>query len=198
MRRISVTALEPYRYWKASEDRPLSDFLADLRHEKPATPQMMAGRAFGKLFEYARDGEVLSIHTLDGWTFDFRELDGHIVWPATRELKVTRLFDTPSGPVTLVGQCDAVAGKVRDLKLTERLDAEKYIDSWQWRAYLLMFGAREFVYDVFQGSYGPRNVVQITNYLSMSFYAYPEMERDVQGIVNEVAAIAYEHLAPPE
>lgn len=193
MIRISVTDLESYRYWKADEDSTLEDLLIRLRHEEPPTPAMRAGRAFARLFEEAGPG-LLSVVDVDGWRFDFSRMEGEIALPAVREIKAEMRVDTPAGQVTLVGQTDGLDGTVvHDQKLTERWDAEKYIDSLQWRAYLVMFGATAFVYDVFQARYQERHVT-VLDYHPMTFYAYPTIRVDVERAVSELAGVIAKHL----
>lgn len=191
MMRLSVSDLETYRFWCANEDATLDDLLRKLRHEEPPTPAMEAGRAFAKLMETFPDGEH-SVCEVDGWKFDFSQLDAELPRPDLRELKAEVKFNTPHGPVTLVGKVDGLNGlEVRDQKLTERYDPEKYLDSLQWRAYLVMFGAKRFTYDVFSCRYKGR-VVEVTGYEPFSFYAYPRIKEDVQRAVNALASIVAE------
>lgn len=193
MIRLSVSDLESYRYWKANEDSDLTSLLVRLSHQEPPTPEMKAGRAFARLFEEVGE-EALSVREVDGWTFDFTQLDHEICVPPVREIKAEVPFATPSGPVTLVGKVDGLLGtQVHDQKLTERWEAERYLDSLQWRAYLAMFDATSFVYDVFQGRYQGRYIT-ITDYHPMAFYSYPGLSADVQRAVVELAAVVAEYL----
>lgn len=210
--RISVTDLESYRYWKASEDATLAELIEKLSHTAPPTPQMAAGRAFAKLMEHAREGGTLDVEQVDGWEFDF-QVEGEIALPVVRELKAEVVFDTPHGPVTLVGKVDGYDGKVIDQKLTENVDAERYLDSLQWRAYLVMFGAREFVYDIFRAKYErerggkdeetggyekgtPTGRITVDEHHRLVFYAYPEMRADLERAVCELAEVVATHVAP--
>jgi hypothetical protein len=83
---------------------------------------------------------------------------------------------------------------IHDQKLTERWDAERYLDSLQWRCYLDMFNASTFTYDVFQAKYDRPKWVTVTEYHPMTFYAYPNLKADVQRAVDELAAVVAEHL----
>lgn len=196
MIRLSVSDLESFRYWKEREDQGLPELLAKLRHEEPPTPNMEAGKAFAKLFENSIEGSELEQASVDGWTFGFSRLTHSIAVPAVRELKAEVVFDTPSGPVTLVGKVDSIHGtEIHDQKLTERWDAERYLDSLQWRAYLVMFGGTAFVYDVFTGSYSGK-FVEVHDYQAMTFYAYPAIRTDVERAVCELAAVVAEHMPP--
>ena len=152
------------------------------------------------------------------WNFDFRPLERReIALPPVRELKAEVVFATPSGPVTLVGKVDGIHGRrIHDQKLTERWDAEKYTDSLQWRAYLVMFDALAFTYDVFVAKYElgdtrapargfggsewergtppPARWVEVREYHPVTFYAYPGMRTDVERAVCDLAAVVAKHL----
>lgn len=195
MIRMSVTELESFRYWKGKDDPDTAELIADLSRKLEPTPQMEAGQALAKFFETTKEGEVYA-HDVDGWTFDFGALDHEFHVPPFREVKGEKLYETPSGPVTLVGKVDGLDAKVvHDEKLTERWDAEKYLDSLQWRAYLDMFGADKFVYDVFVAKYEKRDgvivgkVVEIKDYQPFPLYRYPRIALDVRAAVVELAEV---------
>lgn len=195
MIRLSVTDLDNYRYWRDSEDQELDQLLMRLRGQEPPGPNMLASRAFHRMLERtdANDPDLDCV-TVDGWTFTFA-LDGEIALPMLRELKGEQLFDTPSGPVTLVGKVDGLHGRtVNDWKLTERFDAERYADSFQWRSYLLMFKANRFVYDAFQCRYADDQRVYIYEHHRVVFNAYPAMADDVHREVCALAAIVAEYV----
>lgn len=192
MIRLSVTDLDSYLYWREAEDMELDELLRRLRGEEPPGPNMLAGRAFHKLLETS-DTCDLDRAVMDGVTFVFA-LEQEIALPTIRELKAEHRFDTPSGPVTLVGKVDALNGTtVHDYKLTERFDAERYADSYQWRSYLTMFGAVRFVYDVFQCRYDDDKVI-IYEYHRMPISAYPGMAADVQREVCGLAEIVAKYV----
>lgn len=184
MIRLSVTDLDSYHYWLGS-DMELDALLTRLRGEEPPGPNMLAGRAFHKLLETSGACDLPSA-VVDGVEFDF-VLEQEIALPLIRELKAEKVFETPSGPVTLVGKVDGLQGiTVHDYKLTERFEAERYADSYQWRCYLTMFGAKQFVYDVFQCRYSDDRVT-VYEYHRLPLAAYPGMETDVY---REVCSLA--------
>jgi hypothetical protein len=196
MLRFSVSDLESYRYWLNDDAGDLPALLRRFRHEDPPTESMLAGRAFARVMELAKPGDIGQADTADGWRFNFRRLDAEICLPPYREIKAEKVFQTPSGPVTLVGKVDALDGLiVRDQKLTERWDAERYADSLQWRCYLDMFGAKRFIYDVFVGRYRGRTV-EVVDYHPMTFTSYPEIGRDVEIAVHELAAVWAKYIGP--
>jgi hypothetical protein len=195
MLRLSVTDLETWRYHKESETATLEDLVNQLLHREPPTPRMEAGKAFAKLFEHARHG-ILHDEEVDGWKFYF-DLDAEIALPSVRELKAEVVFETPSGPVTLVGKTDCFDGAVHDQKLSDNFDAERYLDSLQWRSYLDMFRAKKFIYDVFVGKRDEEaKEVRIVDYHPLPFYAYPGIRDDVQRAVNELADVYVRYVLP--
>jgi len=187
--RLSVTNLESFRYFKSREDSDVETLVADLAHVSPPNRKMLAGKALASFLEHAKQ-DTLDSATVDGWRFDFN-LDASIPSPLMREMKFEEVLQTKVGPVTLVGKCDGYEGvTVRDQKLTEKFDPEKYVDSLQWRAYLAMLGAKQFVYDIFVGDIDEReDVVTVNEYHQMVFYAYPKMWADVERAVGELAEV---------
>jgi len=201
---IHVSELETVRYWKDREDTTMAMLLADLSEGKAPTRQMEAGKAFAKLMEHAEqyqvsdplNGEGIHATTVDGWTFGF-QVNAELPLPAVRELQGQLLFQTPHGPIWLIGHSDGLDGKtVRDQKLTEKWDAERYVDSLQWRSYLVMFEADRFIYDVFVGRYDSKGAptVTVTEYHPVPFYTYPGIKADVQRAVDELVGILARHL----
>lgn len=213
MLRIAVSDLETWRYWKEADGSTMADLVARLTRQEPPTPQMAAGAAFASLMENVKIGSDLDAAKVDGWEFVF-QLDGSLALPPVRELKAEVVFSTPSGPVTLVGKVDGIDGAIHDQKLTESFDAERYTESLQWRAYLVMFGARTFVYDIFlakyergpggkdaEGNYAkgdPTGKIYVTEYHRLPFYAYPDIRADVQRAVNELAEVIVTYGIPKE
>lgn len=191
MLRISVTDLDGFLYWRES-DQELDALIARLKGMEAPTPAMIAGRAFHKMFEESQEVTLDKIE-VDGYEFTFA-MDGEIPLPQIRELKGEYVFQTPVGPVTLVGKVDGLTGlTVRDYKLTERFDAEKYADSLQWRSYLMMFEANTFVYDVFVGKYDDSRIT-IHEYHTIKFHSYPGMREDVYREVCALAEIVDKHV----
>ena len=201
MIRLSVTDLETFRYWKDKEDGSVEDLIKDLRGLKEPSHEMLASRAFHSLMEHVVPGSDLDrVSHVDEqgveWTFDF-ELDSSIFIPAIRELKIERPWKTCVGEITLVGKVDNLIGlTVEDYKLSARFEAERYTDSLQWRAYLVLCRARRFVYRVFQAAYDSMNPyhVRIYELHSLGLDAYPEMTLDVDEALDELAAFVKDNV----
>ena len=193
--RVSATDLDAYRRFRDNEDVELEDLLAQLRRESPPTEAMMAGTALHSALEMLADGEHQSI-AIDGYQFDF-EADGEVDIPPIREMKATRDYLVSGVLVTLVGKVDAIHGRrVDDHKFTSRYDAERFLNGYQWRVYLEVFGADEFRWNVFEGRARPeadRHYV-ITSIHQLTMHRYPGIAEDVEREVAEFVDFARVHL----
>lgn len=195
MIRLSVTDLDSYLYWRDSEDMTFEQLLTRLRGQEPPNANMLAGRAFHSMLEKAGEDELYCA-VQDGFEFVF-DLDSVISVPPIRELKGEVVINTHVGPVTLVGKVDTLNGlRVSDYKLTERFDAECYADSYQWRCYLEMFGATEFIYEVFQYRWDLKACDRLIVYDHQQFRcdAYPGMRADIVRQVSGLAEIVAKHV----
>lgn len=190
--RVSATDLDQLRYFRSS-DMELSDLLARLRRETEPTEAMAAGIAFHTILENADVGELTEV-TQDGYTFRF-DLDAEIALPRIRELKLEKVYRVDGIDVTLVGKVDALSGlTVYDHKTTSRFDAENYADAIQWRAYLDMFGARKFIYNVFEVA--EKDGIRIVrDFHELPLYHYPALHSDVMESLSDFVGFAREHLS---
>lgn len=175
------------------------DFLRYLRRESEQTEQMLAGVAFHTLLETAKLGdEIDCLYGVeqDGFRFRFNgDLD--LPLPAEREPEVMQsVYSTRVGPVLLRGRIDAAPMPrfLDDYKLTfGTFDAERYADSYQWRAYLDMKPGVRFRYLVFEASLRGKDV-SIAGVHELVFWSYPEMHRDVCDLVGELAEFVAQHV----
>jgi hypothetical protein len=151
--------------------------------ERNETPKMAAGTAVHKVLELAGAGD-LSMAEQNGWSISF-DLNATLALPTMREVPLRRVHNG----ITLNGRVDSItATTVRDVKTTEQFDAEKYHDSYQWRAYLWMSGRSRFVYDVFKVKLNEDDMtVSVVDYAPMQFYRYAGMDKDVEWLVDEYA-----------
>jgi hypothetical protein len=183
MIRLSVIDLDQYLYWMSMEDVGPEWLIDRLTIFKPS-PAMQAGSAFHGALEHLTNDASLLTH--DGYKFNI-QCDAEISLPTVRELKIER--EIMPG-VVLVGKIDAFDGSIIDYKLTERLDAERYADSYQWRAYLMLFEAHTFEYSVFEGSSDRGRDMDYTIHAHhrLRFFAYDGMREDVIKCAGDLAA----------
>ena len=187
--RVSATDIDAFRRYRDDEEADLILLLLQLRRESEPTEAMIAGTALHKALETVSFGEFVGLEA-DGYTFSF-ETDAEIALPTIREVKATKSYEIGNCLVTLVGKVDAIHGKrVDDHKFTSRYDAERFLDSYQWRVYLDVFGADEFRWNVFEGrESAPRNYL-ITAIHPLIMHRYPGMEDDVRRELAEYVGFA--------
>lgn len=118
----------------------------------------------------------------DGWTIIFA-LDADVQLPAMREVPLHCEYRG----IPLYGRCDAISlHAVHDIKTTQSIDVDRYLESMQWRAYLYMSGRTQFVYDIFKVKRDEKiREMLVTDYVPLRLSAYPGMGRDVEGCLVE-------------
>lgn len=196
--RVSATDIDAYRRFLSPPEGmeiELDELLRQLRRQEPPSEAMMAGSAFHKLLENAAPvvGE-LSEAEVDGFRFFF-DFDGALDLPKIREMKATRDYDIDGCTITVVGKVDGVHGhRIEDHKLTSRYDAERFLNSYQWRIYLDIFEANEFRWNIFEGREAQSKRYVISHFHQLRTYIYPEMHADVQKVLGAFLAFAREFL----
>ena len=201
--RVSVTDLDAYRYFRENENVELGDFLAQMRRETDPTEAMRAGTAFHKALELANDGEYAALEA-DGHHFAIAE-DIELFLPAIREMKATKEYSFGDIIVTLVGKVDAICGRtVYDHKFTKRFDPDRFLSGYQWRAYLDIFEADRFEWNVFEGRARssrdpgePMNGVNeyfVTRFHPLAADRYPGLRKDLQQEIADFVDMATNHL----
>jgi hypothetical protein len=143
-----VSNLESFRRWRKNEEASLQDFLDSLA--APPSGKMLAGTAFHEFLEHGvsegkRDSFEIDGFTAGGFTFSFR-CDCVVPLAPVRELRAYKYYDT----LKITGKVDAMHGlAVFDHKTTRKFDAESYLEGYQWRYYLDIFNAENFIWNIF-------------------------------------------------
>jgi hypothetical protein len=192
--RVSVTDLDQLRYYRDDENNmELAELIARLKHLMPSSEAMEAGTALHKALEMAEPGEFKGL-AADGFTFSF-DADAEIELAPIREIKAERDYLIDDCAVTLVGKVDAINGRhVADHKFTARFDPDRYLDSMQWRAYLDMFDADAFQWNIFEAlESAPKNYL-VRNVHKLTMHRYPGMGQDVERELHEFVRFARHHL----
>lgn len=191
--RLSVSDIDALRYFQDDEEAELTAFLADLRRQNPPSPSMLAGTALHKALETAEPGEFETLRA-DGYSFKM-ELDGEIDLPAMREIKAAMDMLVDDCRVTLVGKVDAIFGtRVDDHKFTTRYDPERFMDGYQWRAYLTIFGADVFNWNIFEARETSSYSYVVHHLHKLTMHRYPGMRGDLIREVGNFVQFARQHL----
>jgi hypothetical protein len=195
--RVSATDIDALRFYLSPPVEEmqidLDELLRRLRKQEPPTPAMLAGTAFHKALETAEPG-MFDGFAIDGYMFSF-ETDAELDLPAIREMKLTREYTIDGCEVTLVGKVDGIHGKrVDDHKLTEKYDAEKYLESHQWRVYLEVFHADEFRWNIFEAKESAPRHYLIRAVHQLTANRYPGIGEAVERELHRFVAFARDHL----
>lgn len=194
--RLSATTLEAYRRWLENEEAGVADMLTYLDKTIEPTEVMRAGSAFHKILENANNVELSQVE-LDGFTFDFSEIESEIRLPAIREFKFTRQTEIDGVQVTFVGVVDAMdSTAVYDHKLTSNANAEFYENSMQWRCYLAWLGLPKFTYNLFEKAYQPvseSNLIKLKAVQQITFCRYIGMEDEIRELSASFIAFLKKH-----
>ncbi len=195
--RVSASDIDTFRYFLATEDQDLDDLIAQLRRKWTPTVPVLAGRAFHIALENAKEGDYEFLEA-DGYNFDLSGLEGEIDLPDIREVKATKDYQVNDVTVTLVGKVDAIHGRrVDDHKFTSRYDAERFLNSYQWRIYLDVFDADEFRWNVFEGKQAHKDddkVYDVRALHRLTMHRYPGMDHDVREALVAFTDFARRHL----
>jgi hypothetical protein len=180
-----VSNVEAYRWWlhweplfDGQEEPTLEEFVRFLTVDEPSTA-MRAGTAFHSALETASFGEH-SVFKADGFTFHLP--DGEIEIADIRELRQSKQY----GDLTVTGKVDSLAGKiVVDHKTTSKVDLERYMEGYQWRFYLDIFGADMFRWHIFEIKETDENVYRVSAPQILEASRYPELERDCELLASQ-------------
>ena len=197
MLRLSATLLESTRLYQAGviDADSLIDAVAGVRHE---TPQMALGSAFHAVFEEPDKHLDLymdaGVYVRGEHVFDAQVVDSSLgdIWglqPVIEAKAEDLVLQTDYGPVRIVCQADALAGlECWELKTTEKpLKPERYLESMQWRAYVLAFGANRVTYRLIKLKHlKDADVYTIDDRATISMFPYPQITQDVNAMANEL------------
>jgi hypothetical protein len=170
-----VSHLAAYERWKAMDSEGIG-WLHQSIFSEESTEAMNRGTAFHSALEKAVEGEYDTVEAI-GYTFAFT-CSAEISLPKTREIRRNKDY----GGIIVSGQCDGIEGKlIIDHKSIEgSLDAEHYIDGWQYRFYLDIFEADRFDWHVWEMNElrdEPRCYEVYAHHL-LTQYRYPALEED--------------------
>ena len=136
---VRVSALEAFRRWRNDEASTIDDLF-----HVPETEAMRVGTALHKALELSSTG-MFDVLSFGGYRFQI-ECDIEIPAMQVKEFRSSKRY----GDLTVSGQCDGIVGRtVYDYKTTGIFNAERYLDGYQWRYYLDIFGLDVFRWLVF-------------------------------------------------
>lgn len=187
--RLSATSLETYRLFKTGDWMDFDQLKEELEGRK-FTPIMLRGTSLHSVLEspkaYAHpETDAYESHGFRWWAADIDRYVETFPKGGVHEVKAEVVIDTPThGPVTVVGKADMLDGMmVREFKTTKAFRAEKYMDSIQWRVYLMAFDALACIYTVFEVT--DSDPVTIRGAHRLECKPYPAMKADIISLADE-------------
>jgi hypothetical protein len=168
-------------------------FVRQLLKLEPASAKMEAGTIMHRVFELAEYGNLSRV-SLNGWTMICPDsVNFEVELPECREIPIKAIV----GDKPIFGKVDSIsATTVRDLKFTGKFDAERYMQSMQWKTYLTMTRFDNFIYDVIVTDTDEINkVITIKSYEKLTLYRYDNLDEEVKECINNYWELL-NHLKP--
>ena len=185
-----VSHVAAFARWREDEDSGVDWLINDIIRSEE-TEAMRKGTAFHKALETIRDGWEGTEISSGGYSFVFA-VDVAISLPKTRETRRGKDY----GGIIVSGQADAMGGKVIvDHKTTAHFDAENYLEGWQHKFYLDIFGADRFDWYVWEMDEIDAKTYEVFGFHQLSQYRYPELERDCRELALDFKRFADKYLA---
>lgn len=180
-----VSTINDYAWWKESG----LDWDWFRNKDRDENDRMRAGTALHSWLEKSTDGDFEEGRT-NGFIFVFdcdHLADCQLVIPPTREQRQHLDY----GDLRVTGKVDSLDHqKITDYKLIldHQVEGEQYMDSYQWRYYLDIFGAHSFDYVIFEGheeSGDGDRMIRIRDIHRITQYRYPDLHRDCANLASE-------------
>jgi hypothetical protein len=188
IRPSSIDTYVQYRsgyHWNGVNEYTTDEFVRYLAGVGQKTSyHLTMGTALHKLFELSPYGTLPEYIIVDGVHISCHpDFDATIYRPTQLEVPVSGVING----LLIKGTCDAKdSHAVYDWKTTKSFSIETYTLSWQWRVYLYLTGLNKFVYNVFTANKNEAsNSIELKKLDVVTCYRYPDMNKDVENIVNE-------------
>lgn len=196
MIRISASLLDSYRLFKDFEFISVEEMDKRLKREPvPQTDEMKIGAAF---HEVAQGGgeRIDNIFFYDSFGFRSKAVEElrERLRPGIHEVKkYDTVIDSPYGQILITARVDSIHGTVIDeikTKVGKALNPEQYMDAWQWKVYLRVFGASKLIYHLCQLTYDKLQEAYNVEIDTLPLYPYPAMEKEVDAAFCELVEYA--------
>lgn len=191
---VSVTTLESYRLMKTEFWMTEAKLIEDIKKEFVPNRKMRIGTAFGNVLadpELYRGPEGQD-YLCDGFLFP-----ADVVEPCAALFDRRGVFEVPQYTdwkigdriITTAARADQVIGlHIKENKTkTGQFQEGQFDQSWQWRFYLPMYGARSVHYNVFLLEDDTDKGFSLRGIETATYYPYPGLEGDCVEVLAEFA-----------
>jgi len=190
MLRISATLIQEFALY-LTEDWYTDAMINDcIKGVFKSTPAIQLGRAYHKLLERPQKN-LEGFYEYNGFRFEPQAIDSMLakLGPGVFEVKLEKTlgFTREGDDVVLVAKVDHIAGlHPSEVKTTlDPFDSEKYMGSYQWKTYVLVFEAEILSYHVAVLEQVDDRI-KLRDLASMNVYPYTGLESDVTAMVREL------------
>ena len=182
--RISATTLEAYRLYVEQDWMEEAALIQTIKRDVVPTEAMRLGTAFHSVLETPDSYRVPFGYLCDGLHFP----DATMAEPlalidrrGTFEVKSTMVVDGH----TIVARADQIVGShIYEHKTTTgSYDADKYLDSCQWRVEAAIFQPGAITYRTFLLEEPKESIVGLRGIEHLTVYPYPALVSDVRDLV---------------
>ena len=182
--RVGVTDVDQLWWYRKIESMKLSELIAKLTTRTPGNRAMEIGIAWHNVLEKASHG-VIDSTECNGIKFVIKN-DLSMSLQPIREIFGSEVFVIDGIKVTLTGKIDAMNGTIiHDHKVsTKAFNPESYFDSFQWRAYLMLFGATQFVYESWHIR-DKKDHIEVLNHGCWNLHTYEGMKDDFMAALTD-------------
>ncbi len=204
-----VSSVCAFHEWERDPDATVEELIEKITGAFAPSPAMLAGTAFHKVLENAVGGICLDSAEELGHRFVF-PADLQVEVAPIRELRASKTYTVDGVPIIISGQVDAIDGlRIEDHKTTAYFNPDRYLDGYQWRIYLDIFGASLFRWNVFEitqvdstgpsdGFDAPAPEYEVRSLHRLEQYRYPALEADCLAVVTRFARFVREHIEREE
>lgn len=180
--RISVTTVEQYRLYESKDFVTEEELQASIKGEFKGNALTRNGSAFHSILEAPEKFKVERGYSADGIFFPEDVVAPCLAVSApggVHEAKLTKVYELPGGPVTVVAKADKLFGSnVRERKTKwSTFNFDNYAEAYQWRFYMDIFQPASVTYDVFCLD-DQRDGFVLKSIESFTLYPYPAVHQD--------------------
>lgn len=178
---VSVTSVEAYRLM-TEEVISESDLIMQLLNLEPYVERVSVGRQVHSLIE---NGLQLFMDTTPNPIIDAHRFESMIEAHDRIGTPEAWVSGDISG-VRIRGRVDMMHGvELREFKATQSgFDPDRYLNSYQWRLYLVLSGCLKMVYRVFEAGHDRMSGLYYPKAAhTLPIGIYPNMERDCENMI---------------
>lgn len=184
--RISTTTLESFRLWSDPEQEWMheADLVDTILGRFTPTPEILIGQAYHCILENPD-----KYRSPNGYVANEYFFGAEVVTPMLAKIDRQGTFEVKATKEilgnTIVCKADHISGmRVVEFKTTfNNFDAEKYMNSIQWRIMALAFEAASVTYEV--ACFTGRDTVELRAIESLPVYPYPGLLHDCEDLVRK-------------